>query len=139
MTCRARWIDTPEIQKGASSSDPIDLAQWRWGKKATEWVQGKVSTLWIVRQGRDRYDRILADWLTRPCLSISSSVQVQLVKAGLATTFLPYKKPYMLSDWDINLYTALLKAGVSAYRRPTGFWTDENFTLPYQWKKYHNP
>jgi endonuclease YncB( thermonuclease family) len=139
---RARWIDCPETQKNHNINE-FDLTlrdrvmtHWQWGNTARNFlkslIEGKEIT--IITIGKDEFDRIIADWYFGSRTAKSQNIQLKLCEMGLCTHFLPLQQ-YSFSARELNLVLGIFKLAAIANRDKIGFWKENNFLLPADYKK----
>jgi endonuclease YncB( thermonuclease family) len=134
--CRLQWIDCPEAQKtGKTSTDPLILKHWEWADRAKVALSNLVvgRDIIAIPSGKDMYDRWLCD-LYIGTIKAANSVQIQLAKLGMCTTFFPYDR-FNFSTRELVIYRGILTETAIANRKKVGIWSVSDFILPHEFKK----
>jgi endonuclease YncB( thermonuclease family) len=145
---RARWIDCPETQKTHKATE-FDLTirdrvmqHWQWGNTATNFLKSLVGAngnspgkeITIITVEKDSFDRVICDWYMGKSIARSQNIQLKLCENGLCTHFLPLQQ-YHFPPRELNLVLAIFKKSAIAASKKIGFWKENNFMLPAEYKK----
>jgi len=129
VTVRAAYMDAPEVAYTKAASlrrDPAALSQFRWGNLAKsrlqQWLAQNGNRVRLRELSKDAYGRTVAE--IYPARN-GDMVQLTLLKEGLAV-------PYFLPKTSLG--TSLQSIGDSAKQRRLGFWSDNRFQLPSQFR-----
>jgi len=137
---RARWIDSPETRKKNSKIPviPENTTHWLWAERARIYLAKLFNTCpnWtvtVVSEKLDSYQRVISDWyIGEPRLE--NNIQIMMCDAGMTANSLPFQQ-YFFPNNDLDLYIEILKASATACKTQTGFWSEPNFILPYEFKR----
>ena len=136
FTARLQWIDTPEAKKPTETSiDPTFQTHWIWAARAKTALLNLVDkqNLIVIPSEKDQYDRWVCD-LYIGKVSAATNVQIQLCKAGMATSYLPFNR-HSYSSRELTLLRGIITETANANRKKVGIWSEPNFILPYEFKK----
>lgn len=142
FSSRARWIDCPETQKNHNINE-FDLTirdrvmiHWQWAQNARNYLKAiaEGKTITIIPIEKDNFDRVIADWYVGTSIARSQNIQLKLCENGLCTHFLPLQQ-YHFPPRELNLVLAIFKKSAIAASQKIGFWKENNFLLPADYKK----
>lgn len=136
FTARLQWIDCPETKKSyQQSNDPIILKHWQWAENAKvalmDLVKGK--SIIAIPQEKDIHDRWVCDCYIQS-VKASNNIQIQLCKAGLAISYLPFNRHAFINR-ELILLRGVITETALANRKKIGIWSEPNFILPANFKK----
>lgn len=127
--------DTIQIQNKDFTKDKVRFTgidcpehDQEWGDSATTKAKALLQnqSVFLKIQGRDRYNRILAEVFTVQNYQITS-VNLQLVRSGNCRWykhFAPKRRDYQLAE-------------DSAKTEGLGLWRNKNATPPWKWRRKH--
>ncbi|MDQ2096739.1 MAG: thermonuclease family protein [Tychonema bourrellyi B0820] len=136
LSVRLQWIDAPETQKpGSSSEDSQIIKHWEWAQKAKSELVRIIDKqkLLLIPTSKDYYDRWLCD-LYIGKVSLTTNVQIQLCKAGMATSYLPFNR-HSYNSRELSLLKGIITETALANRKKIGIWSEPDFILPHEFKK----
>ena len=133
---RLQWIDSPEAQKTAQSSTDYRIQNhWNWAQKSKTALMNLVAGKPIITIPieKDSFDRWVCDCYIGK-ISIATNIQIQLCKAGMAVSYLPFNR-FSYSSRELAVMRGIITETANANRKKTGIWSEPNFILPYEFKK----
>ncbi|MCC3459817.1 MAG: SNase-like nuclease [Oscillatoriales cyanobacterium] len=133
---RLQWIDSPESRKNSqSSTDSRILKHWEWAEKAKTTLANLVAGKPIVTIPieKDSFNRWVCDCYLET-VKAANNVQIQLCKAGMAATYLPFNR-FSYSTRELAVIRGIITETANANRKKRGIWSEPNFILPYEFKK----
>ncbi|MGB8686062.1 MAG: thermonuclease family protein [Microcoleus sp.] len=135
FTARLQWIDCPETQKFQKSTEPAVLKHWAWAERAKTALMDMVyqKSIIAVPLEKDQFDRWVCDCYIQS-VKASNNIQIQLCKAGLAVTYLPFNR-FSYSTRELAVIRGIITETARANRRKLGIWSELDFILPADFKK----
>ena len=139
FTARLQWIDTPETQNFKKSTEPAILKHWAWAERAKTALMDLVyqKSIIAVPLEKDRFDRWVCDCYINK-ISAANNIQIQLCKAGLAVSYLPFGRHDFINR-ELVLLRGVITETANANRKKIGIWSEPNFILPADFKKLPYP
>ncbi len=133
---RLQWIDSPESRKnGQNSTNPRILKHWEWAEKAKTALMNLVAgkSIITIPIEKDSFDRWVCDCYIGK-VSAATNVQIQLCKAGVAVSYLPFNR-FSYSSRELAVIRGIITETANANRKKVGIWSEPDFILPYEFKK----
>jgi Staphylococcal nuclease homologue. len=136
FTARLQWIDCPEIQKRTQESTGATiLKHWAWAERAKTALMDLVyqKSIIAIPLEKDQSDRWVCDCYINK-VSAANNIQIRLCKAGLAVSYLPFGR-HNFNTRELVLLRGVITETANANRKKVGFWSEQNFILPADFKK----